>query len=101
MQRKHEGQGPDQVGGDAEQDPPLPVGFQHQAKIAGLQVAQAAMDQAAGPRAGAGAKVVLVHQHHPEPTHRRIAGDAGAGDAPADHQNVGRLRRELSERGPL
>jgi hypothetical protein len=89
------------VGRDAEQDPPLPVGFQHQAKIAGFQVAQAAMDQAAGSRAGAGAEVVLVYQHHPEPTHRRVAGDSGAGYAPADHQDVGRLRRELIECRPL
>ena len=101
MQRKHEGQGPDQVGRDAEQDAPLPVGLQHQAQVAGLQIAQAAVDQAAGPRAGAGAEVVLVHQDHPESPHRRVAGHSGAGDAPADHQDVGRLRRELIECRPL
>ena len=101
VQRKHEGQGPHQVGRDAQQDPPLPVGLEHQAEVAGLEVAQAAMDQAAGPRAGAGAEVVLVHQHRPKPAHRRVAGDAGAGDAAADHQDVGRFRRELIERRPL
>ena len=97
MHRKQEAQRPDQVGRDPEQDPPLPVGLEHQANVAGLQVPQAAVDQAAGPRAGAGAEVVLVHQHHPEPPHRRVAGDPGAGDAASDHQDVSRLGRQLIE----
>ena len=81
VQRKEEGQGPDQVRRDPEQDAALPVGLEHQAEVARLQVAQAAVDQAAGARAGARAEIVLLDQHRAEPAHRRVAGDAGAGDA--------------------
>ena len=98
---KRNGRGQTRCGRDPEQDAALPVGLQHQAEVAGLQVAQAAVDQAAGARAGAGAEVVLLHQHRPESPHRRVAGHAGAGDAAADHQEVGRLRRELVECRPL
>jgi hypothetical protein len=101
MQWEYERQGPDQVWRQAEQDPSLPVGFEDQAEVAGLQVPETAVNQAAGARAGARAEIALVHQHRPESAHRRVAGHPGAGDAPADHQDVGRLRRELIERRTL
>ena len=48
VERKDERQGPDQMGRDPEQHPALPVGLEHQAEVAGLQVAQAAVHQSAG-----------------------------------------------------
>ena len=100
VQREEEGQGPDQVRRDPEQHAALPVGLEHQSQVAGLQVAQAAVHQAAGARAGARAEIVLLDQHRAEAAHGRVAGDAGPGDAAADHQQVGGLRRELARASP-
>ena len=89
------------MGCDPQQDPPLPIGLENQLEIAGFQIAQAAVHQPAGAGAGAGAEIVLIHQHDPEASHGRVAGHAGAGDPPADHQDVGRLRGQLFQRRPL
>lgn len=43
---------------------------------------------------------MLLHQHGPETAHRRVAGHPRAGDAPTDHQEVGRLRDHLVQPGP-
>jgi len=49
VHRKHEGQRPDQVRSNAPENPALPVGLQDQAELTLFQVAQSAVDQAAGP----------------------------------------------------
>ena len=56
VQGKDERQRPDEVRRDAQQDAPLAVGLEHQAQIAGLEVAEAAVHQPAGARAGARAE---------------------------------------------
>ena len=101
VHREDEGQGPHQVGRDAEQDPPLAVGFEHQLDVAGLEVAQAPVDQPARPRAGARAEVPAARPARCASP--RIAASrampAPVMPPPIDQQ-VGRLGRELLERRP-
>ena len=97
---KDEGQRPDQVRRDAQQDAPLAVGLEHEPEVAGLQIAEAAVHQPARARAGARAEVVLLDQHGPEPAHGRVARHAGAGDAAADDEQVGGLRRSAARAWP-
>ena len=66
------------------------------ADVAGGEVAQAAVHQLGAPPAGAERQVVLLHQHDAQPAGRGVQGDAGAGDAAADHDDVERLRRRPS-----
>ena len=49
-----------------EQDAPLAVGLEHEPEVAGLQIAQTAVHQPAGARAGPRAEVVLLDEHGPE-----------------------------------
>jgi hypothetical protein len=79
---------------DSEQDLALAQGFSDQPQVAFLQVAEAAVDQAAGTRTGAEAEVVLVHKERLQAAHGRVAGDAGARDASTDDEQVGRSGSE-------
>ena len=86
MKWKDERQGPHQVGSDAKEDAALPIGLEHETELAGLEIAQAAVDQPARARAGARAEIALLHQHRSESPHRRIASHTGAGDSAADDE---------------
>src|SRR5690606_12956725 len=88
MQREEKIDGMHEVRRNPEQRLPLAHRFEDQAQMPLLEVAQAAMHQAARAGAGAGAEVVLLHQNGAEPAHGGIAGDAGPGNAAADHQQV-------------
>ena len=67
---------------------PLPQGLEDQAQLAVLEVAEPAVDQAAGARAGAEAEVVLLDEHRAQAAHGGVARDAGAGDAAADDEQI-------------
>ena len=99
VQWESEGQGMDQVGRDAEQDRPFAQGFEDQSHLAVLQVAEPAMDQAAGARAGAGAEVTLVDEGRAEAAHGRVAEDARPRDAAADDQEIELPPRQVFDRG--
>ena len=101
IRREEKRQRPDEVRGDREQHAPLAARLEHQAERPLLQVAQPAVDQARGVRRGPAAEVALVHERRADTAQRRIAGDTGARDAAADHQQVHRLRDHRQQRrGP-
>ncbi len=79
----------DQVRCDVEQDLPFAQRLEDQAEVALFEVAQAAVNQAAGAGAGAPGDVLLIHHDRPEAAHGGISGDTGAGDSGADHEQVG------------
>ena len=60
----------------------------HQVQLELLQVAQAAVDQLAGPAGRAGGQVAGLDQGHLEPAGRGVQGRAGAGHPAADDQDV-------------
>jgi hypothetical protein len=101
VNRKHERQRPDQMGRDPLEGAALAVGFHHQAELALLQVAKTAVNQSARPRAGSRPEIVLLHHDGAQSAHRRVARDSRAVDAAADHQEIGGLRRQLLNAGPL
>ena len=49
------------------------------------------MNEASGPRAGAGGKVVLLHKRNAEATQRQVTRNTGANDAAAHDQDIQRL----------
>ena len=83
-----------EVGGDAGDDRLLFAGLAHQADAALGEIADAAVEQAAGAAARAGGEVVLLDQRGSESAHGRVAGNAGADDAAADHEHVEPARGE-------
>jgi hypothetical protein len=71
-----------------------PAAFAHrlarQRDLALAQVAQAAVDQLRRARRRSPGEVARLDQHHGNAAPRRLEGDAGAGDAAADDEQVGR-----------
>ena len=61
---------------------------EHQREVELLQVAQPAVHGLAGARGGADGEVAGLQQHHRQPAGGRVQGDAGTGDAAADHHQV-------------
>src|SRR6185295_3961884 len=78
----------DQVRRDAGLDPALGHRLEHQADLALLEVAQAAVDQLARLRRRARGVVALLEQRDLEAAQRGVARYARAGDATADHDDV-------------
>ena len=87
---QHEAQGPGQMRRLGQQHLAFLQGLAHQPELVLLQVAQAAMDEL-GCLGGGGAREI-VHFAKPdlERPPRRVAGDARAIDAAADHEQVER-----------
>ncbi len=86
-----EAQRPDDVGGLGQQYLAFAQGLVHQAKLAMLQIAQAAMDQLAAGRGGGAGQVGLLAQRHPQAASGGIDGDAGAVDAAPDDEEIDHL----------
>jgi hypothetical protein len=101
MHREDEREWPHQVRGDPQQGAPLPVRLHHHPELTLLQISLAAVDEAAGTRAGAGSKVVLLDQDRSQSAHRRVSGDARSVDTTPDDQEIRRLHGELLQRRPL
>jgi 2-polyprenyl-3-methyl-5-hydroxy-6-metoxy-1,4-benzoquinol methylase len=99
MHRGDERQGTDQVGRDPAENGPFAQGLEDQAPMVVLQVSETAMDEATRARAGAGREVVLLDQHRAKSPQGRIAKNAGAGDAAADHQEIELPCRKVPDRG--
>ncbi len=85
---KEEGQRFRQVRRDAVEDHLLVARLIDQSQAALSQIAQPAVQQAAGAAAGAKGQVVLFHQPRAQPAHGRIAGNPRADDAAADDEHV-------------
>ena len=81
-----------------EQQAALVQRLAHEADVEMLEVAQTAVDQLARAARRAGGEVALLDQSHGQAAARRVQGDAAAGHAAADHEDVERLRREARER---
>ncbi len=86
--RHDEAQRPDDVGRAAHQHFALLQGLAHQGVLVVLQVAQAAVNQLGGGRRSVRCQVVLLAKRDAPAAARQVAGDAGAVDAAADHEDV-------------
>ena len=86
--RHHEAHRPHDMRRGAQQHFTLGQGLPHQAELEVFQVAQAAMNQLGGRRRRVRGQVVLLAQGHAQAAPGRVARDAGAVDAAADHQHV-------------
>ena len=75
----------------AHQPAPLVERLVHEPDVTVLQVSQSTVDQLRTLRRRAAREVVALDQRHPQPAMRRVEGDAGAGDATADHEHVERV----------
>ena len=70
----------------------------HEADVAVLQVAQAAVDELRALRRRAAGEVVPLDERGAQPAAGGIEGHPGAGDAAADHEHVERLGAQLLQR---
>ena len=86
--RQHEAHRPDDVRRGLEQHFALDQRLAHQPEFVIFEIAQAAMHQLAGARRGALGKVVLLAEDHRQAAAGRVARDAGAVDAAADHEEI-------------
>ena len=89
----------DEVRRDGEQHATLAARLEHQPQPTGLEVAQAAVDQARRHRGSAAAEVAFVHQRRAKAAQRRIARHRGTGDATAHDEQVQWLRAHRVQRG--
>ena len=97
VDREGERERPDEVRRDGQQDAPLAQRLGDEPDLAVLQIAEAAVDQPARPRAGSGREVAPLDQPDPQPAHRRIARHAGADDPAPDDEQVERLVGQARE----
>src|SRR5439155_2308028 len=88
--RHQHADGERQVGRQAAQHAPLHRRLAHQADVALLEVAHAAVDQLRAAARGARGPVEALDERDPEPAQRRIARHAGARDAAADDEEIER-----------
>ena len=89
VEREQERQRVGQVrGGDLHQDPALDRTLVGDPDLAVGEVAQAAVDELAGPARRAEGQVVGVDGEHAQPAGDRVEGHPGAGDAEADDEDV-------------
>ena len=72
----------------AEQQVALGESLVHQREVEHLQVAQAAVHELRGAGRGPGSPVLHLDDRRAQPARRGVEGDAGAGDASADHEHV-------------
>ncbi len=100
VQRKEERQPLDEVRrDDVHQVAALLVRLAHEAHVAHLQVAQAAVDQLRRAGRRGGGEVAAVDERDVEPVRRRRFGDPRADDPAADHEQVELPGGELLDRG--
>jgi hypothetical protein len=77
-------------------DGPFAAHLGHQLEFKLLEVAQAAVHQLGGTAGGAGGEILHFHQPHVQAPGPGVEGNARAGNAAADHEQVeGRLLKHL------
>src|SRR5262249_5151821 len=84
----------DQMRGIAQQEGPLVQRLVDEREVAEIEIAQTPGDQLRGNTARAGGEISLVDEGDAQPAERRIKGNAGAGDAAAEDEQVEGLLRE-------
>ena len=88
IDRDHQRQRPDEVRGIAQQVLALLQRFVHEAKFTELEVAEPAVDEAAGPAGGAVAEVALLDEAGVQTAECGVAGDPRTVDAAPDDDQV-------------
>jgi hypothetical protein len=76
------------VGSELEEAVALDAGLEDEAEVAVLEVADAAVDEAGGAAGGATGEVLALDEGDAEATEGGISGDATAGDAAADDEDI-------------
>jgi hypothetical protein len=71
----------------------------HQRDVAHGEVAQAAVDELGGAVRGPGGEVLGLDERHGQAPQRGVPGDAGAGDAAPDDEQVEGLAGERAQEG--
>src|SRR5918999_5503783 len=82
---------------DLHERAPLPMGLPDEANVAEAQVAEAPVDELRRSARGLGAEIRAVDKRDRETGAGRLAGDPGADDAAADHEEVEALRLQPLE----
>jgi hypothetical protein len=95
--RDEEGEGLDQVGGEAEQSLSLGQRLVDQPELLLLEVPQPAVDQLRGSGRRAGGEVAPLDEGRPQAPAGGVEGDTGTGDPAADHEHVEGLRGQSLE----
>jgi hypothetical protein len=83
-----EGRPPDQMRGEPQQDGALAQTLLDQGDLTAEEIAQAAVDHARRPRAGAGGHVAAIDQQNRQSPQRRVPGDRCAGGPGPHHRDV-------------
>ncbi len=99
VDRHQEFERPDQVRRQLHQERPLVGALEHQPELRVLEVAQAAVHQLRRFGRRSRREIGFLDERDFQAAQRRVAGDAGAGDAAADDQEIERLFAEAFERG--
>ena len=89
----------DQVRGELDHQLALEQRLADEAEVEVLQVAQAAVDHLRGAARGADRVVAALEQRHRVAARGGVEGDAGAGDAAADHDDLEALAGDRLDRG--
>jgi hypothetical protein len=82
------------VGSELEEAVALDAGLEDEAEVAVLEVADAAVDEAGGAAGGAAGEVLALDEGDAQAAQGGISGDATAGDAAADDEDIEVLRGE-------
>lgn len=81
-----------------EQERPFPQGFAHQREVELFEVAQAAVDELAGPAGRAGGVVARFDQGYAQPAGGGVERHAATGDPTSDDEDIEVLLPELTQR---
>ncbi len=95
--RNEEGQAIDEVRGNAHQDAALDERLAHLPDLALLQVADPAVDELRGGGRGGAAEVAAFDERDRETAQRRVPRGEGAGDPPADDDQIEAAAGETAE----
>jgi hypothetical protein len=79
---------PHQAGSSRQQPTPFDESFANQAEVEAREITKATVNQARGPTGGAESKVSLLDERHPQASQDGVAGNGGAGYAPANDKQI-------------
>ena len=95
--RDEEGEGLDEVGGQAQEALPFGQRLVDQAELLLLEVAEPAVDELRRPRRRTGGEVAPLDERRPQAPPGGVEGHPGAGDAAPDDEHVEGLRAQSLE----
>src|SRR5581483_2933426 len=86
-----------QVRRDRQQGPPFAARLEDEMQVPVLEIPDATVDETGGSAARSAREIIALDESGLETAQRRIARDAGAGDAASDDQHIERRRTEVAE----